>query len=95
MLKVYVRHGRVIDKRHEIISFKQSKWLVKYISFNTQKRIRAKSDFEKDFFKLLANAAFSRMMEKVRNQLKIELIKKHDFKKKFSETIKINIQWCS
>ena len=29
MLKFYVRHGMVVDKIHEIISFKQSKWLEK------------------------------------------------------------------
>ena len=37
MLKFYVRHGMVVEKIHEIISFKQSKWLEKYISFNTKK----------------------------------------------------------
>ena len=30
MLKFYVRHGLVADKVHDIISFKQSKWLEKY-----------------------------------------------------------------
>ena len=43
MLKFYVRHGMVVDKIHEIISFKQSKWLEKYINFNTQKRDKAKN----------------------------------------------------
>ena len=51
MLKFYVRHGMVVEKIHEIISFKQSKWLEKIVSFNTQKRNRAENDFEKDFFK--------------------------------------------
>ena len=37
-LKFYVTHGMVVDKIHEIISFKQSKWLEKYINFNTQKQ---------------------------------------------------------
>ena len=49
MLKFDVRYGMVIDKVHQIISFKQSKWLEKYINFNTQKRNKAKNDFEKDF----------------------------------------------
>ena len=49
MLKFYVRHGMIIENIHEIISFKQSKWLERYISFNTQKRNNAKNDFEKDF----------------------------------------------
>ena len=35
MLKFYVRHGMVVEKIHEIISFKQSRWLEKYISFHT------------------------------------------------------------
>ena len=29
MLKFYVRHGMVVDKIHEIITFKQSNWLNK------------------------------------------------------------------
>ena len=39
------------------MKFKRSKLLEKYVSFNTQKRNRAKNDFEKEFFKLLVNAA--------------------------------------
>ena len=42
----------IVDKIHEIISFKQSQWLEKG-SFNTQTRIKAKKDFEKDFSKLI------------------------------------------
>ena len=60
MLKIYVRHGMTVDKVHEIISFRQSKWLEKYISFNTQKRKRAKNDSEKDFYKLLNNAFYGK-----------------------------------
>ena len=81
MLKFYVRHGMVVEKIHEIISFKQSKWLESYISFNTQKRNRAKNDFEKDFFKLLVNAAFGKFLENIRNRLELELFKKDDIKK--------------
>ena len=71
MLKFYVRHGIIVDKVHNIISFKQSKKLEKYINFNTQKRNRAKNDFEKDFYKLLNNAFYGKTMEHVRNRLKI------------------------
>ena len=39
----------VVEKVHEIISSKQSKWLEKYIRFNTQKRNQAVNDFKKDF----------------------------------------------
>ena len=47
MLKFYVGHGMIVDKVHDKISFKQSIWLQKYISFNTQKRNQAVNDFEK------------------------------------------------
>ena len=78
MLKLYVRHGMVIGKVQEIKSFKQSKRLEKYISFNTQKRNKAKNDFYKDFFELLVNAAFGIMMENLRNWLKIEILWKNE-----------------
>ena len=81
MLKFFARRGMVVEKFHEIISFKQSNCLEKHISFTTQKRNRAKNDFEKDFFKLLANAAFGKFVEKVRNRLIIDFNKNCDYKK--------------
>ena len=66
---------------NEIISFKQNKWLQNYKTFDTQKRNKAVSDFEKDFYKLLNNAFYGNTMENVRNRLKIEFIKKEDYRK--------------
>ena len=60
-----------------------------YISFNTQKRNKAKNDFEKDFFKLLVNAAFGKFLENVRNRLNLELIKKDNFKKIIDQQSKL------
>ena len=80
MLKFYVGHGLIFEKIQEIFSFKQSKWLKNYISFNTQKRNRAKNDFEKDFLKILVNAAFGKILEIVRKRLRLEFIKKDDNK---------------
>ena len=71
MLKFYVRHGKIVEKVHEITSFKQCKWLEKYISFNTQKRNQAVKEFEKDFFKILINAVYEKTMESVRTRVKI------------------------
>ena len=78
MLKFYVRHGLIVDKGHTVISFKQSKRLEKYISFDTQKRNKAKNDFEKDFYDLLNNAFYGKTMKNLRNRIKVEFIKKDD-----------------
>ena len=82
MLNFFVRRGMIVDKVHNIISFKQSRWLVIYINFNTQIKNQAVNDFEKDFRKLLNNAFYGKTMENVRNRLKIKLIKKDDCRKK-------------
>ena len=89
MLKFYIRHGMVADKVHNIISFRQSKWLEKYISFNTQKRNQALNDFEKDFYKLLNNAFYGKTMENVRNRLKIKFIKKVDHREIIKQQSKL------
>ena len=89
MLKFYVRHGMIVDKVHNVISFKQSKWLEKYISFNTQKRNQAVNDFEKDFYKLLNNAFYGKTMENVRNRLKIKFIKKDDYREIIKQQSKL------
>ena len=46
MLKFYIKHGMIVDKVHEIISFKQSKWLNKYIDFHAKKRALATNEFQ-------------------------------------------------
>ena len=80
LLKFYIRHGMIVDKVHNIISFKQRRWLDKYINFNTQKRNQASNNFEKDFYKLLNKAFCGKTMENVRNRLKIKFVKKDDYK---------------
>ena len=60
MLKLYITYGMVFDKVQEIISFRKTRWAEKYIGFNTQKKIKAKNDFENFFYKLLKNAFYGK-----------------------------------
>ena len=78
-----------IEKIHEIISIKQSKWLEKNISFDTQKRNKAKNDFQKDFYKLLVNAAFGKILDFIRNRLQLEFIKKEEYKEIIKQQSKL------
>ena len=80
MFKFYIGHGKVVDKIHEVNSFKQNKWLEKNKNFSTQKRNKAENEFEKDFYKLPNNAFYGKTMENVRNCLGVEFNKKDDFK---------------
>ena len=89
MLKFYIRHGMIVDKVQETISFRQSKWLEKYINFNTQKRNQAAYDFERDFYKLLNNVFYGKTMENVRNRLKIKFVKKNDYREKIKQQSKM------
>ena len=89
MLKFYLGHGMIVDKVHKIISFRQSRWLAKYINFNTQKRNQAVNDFEKDFYSLLNNTFYGKTMENVRNRLKIKFIKKDEYREIIKQQSKL------
>ena len=79
----------VVDKIHEIISFKQCKWLEKFVNFNTQKRNRAKNEIEKNFSKSLISSFFGKTMENVRSRLRLECVKKDENEKKINEHSKL------
>ena len=45
-----------------------------YIDFNTQKRTEATNDADKNFFKLMVNAAYGKTIENMRNRMKLRIV---------------------
>ena len=74
MFKFYTNLGMKVTKIHMIYRFKQSLWLEKYLNHNTQKRTKAKTNFEKDLYKLMNNAFFGKTMENVRERVNIQIL---------------------
>ena len=74
MFKFYTNLGVKVTKIHMIYRFKQSLWLEKYNNHNTQKRTKAKTNFEKDLYKLMNNAFFGKTMENVRERVNIQIL---------------------
>ena len=73
-LQLYLSLGMKLTKIHRVLEFKQSDWMKKYIDFNTEKRMNATNDFEKDFSKLMITSVYGKTVENLRKRINVRLI---------------------
>ena len=73
-LKYYLKKGMRIKKVHRVLKFKQLPSLKAYIDYNTNCRARSKSDFQKNFYKLMNNSVFGKTQECLRKRVRVEVI---------------------
>ena len=73
-LKQTLNHGLVLKKVHTMIQLNQKPWLNPYIDMNTKLKQKAKTNFEKDFFKQMNKAVFGKTMKNMRKHRNIKLV---------------------
>ena len=81
LLEFYIKQGMKINKIHTGIQFVEKEYLKPYIEKNTILRGNAKSEFEKDLFKLMNNSVYGKTMENVFNYKNIKYVNDNDFVK--------------
>ena len=73
LLKMFVSLGVKVDKINYVYKHKQAKIFEKYISKNTDARKLAKTDFEKDFYKLCNNAIYGKTIQDIMKQTDVKI----------------------
>ena len=91
-LKQYLDLGMKITCIHRGIKFNESEWLNPYIDLNTKLRTQGKTEFEKDFFKLMNNSVYSKTLEDIRNRVDVKLVSVREKARKLVS--KINFKRC-
>ena len=77
-LQFYLKQGMKLKCMHRVLGFEQECWMEPYIRMNTEFRKKAKSDFEKNFYKLMNNSVFGTTNENLRNRVDIKIVRSNE-----------------
>ncbi|PAA91590.1 hypothetical protein BOX15_Mlig019950g3, partial [Macrostomum lignano] len=72
-LRLYLELGMRVTRVYRVIRFTERPILRYYIEHNIERRKVAKTEFERDFFKLLNNALFGKFLQRVRDRLNFRM----------------------
>jgi len=79
-LQFYLKKGMKLKHVHRVLEFEQECWMEPYIRMNTEFRKNAKSNFEKNFYKLMNNSVFGKAMENLCNRVDIKIVRTNETK---------------
>ena len=80
-LKFYLEQGMILEKIHRGLTFTQSKWMKPFIDFNTDQRKKAKNEFETNFWKLMSNSTYGKLLQDPGRYNNIKMVSRPGFKR--------------
>lgn len=72
-LQLYLSLGMELSCVHRVLKFQQKKFIAPFIKMCTQERQKAKTKFEQDQFKKVANSTYGKTIQNVRNYSTVKL----------------------
>jgi len=73
-LQFYLDHGLVLTRIHRVVAFVQRPLMLSFVAYCNEQRKNAKSEFESNLYKLLANSFYGKTCENVRWRCNARLI---------------------
>jgi len=86
-LQLYIELGMVCEKVHKILEFEQRAFIKPFIMKCTEKRRKAKTDFDRNLFKKISNSCYGKTIENVRGYMKVKI---HTGRKSFLQAVASN-----
>jgi len=83
-LQFYLDHGLVLTRIYRVVAFAQRPFILPFVTYCNEQRKNAKSQFESNLYKLLANSFYGKTCKNVRRRCNVRLITD---KKKFVRAV--------